>query len=99
VPGFSKNVAGHVRSVASVLLEKGAQALVFDLRGNVGGYFPAVRYYRLLSLQLLSVTIIAISLLSAGSRAPPPPASAERRRLEEECWWSCSVLLDQYLCY
>jgi len=41
VPSFSKNAASEVKEACTALIEQGAQALVIDLRGNVGGYFPA----------------------------------------------------------
>jgi carboxyl-terminal processing protease len=41
VPSFSKNAAASVKGAAQGLIDQGAQALIIDLRGNVGGYFPA----------------------------------------------------------
>merc|ERR1712216_27769 len=41
LPVFAKNTPTQVKGAVVGLIKEGAQALIIDLRGNVGGYFPA----------------------------------------------------------
>jgi carboxyl-terminal processing protease len=41
IPTFAKTTAKATTAAVSGLLDKGAETLILDLRGNLGGYFPA----------------------------------------------------------
>eukprot|EP00286_Rhodomonas_abbreviata_P025405 CAMPEP_0181297370 /NCGR_PEP_ID=MMETSP1101-20121128/5203_1 /TAXON_ID=46948 /ORGANISM="Rhodomonas abbreviata, Strain Caron Lab Isolate" /LENGTH=623 /DNA_ID=CAMNT_0023402301 /DNA_START=145 /DNA_END=2016 /DNA_ORIENTATION=- len=41
IPSFSQDTSAQVVAAGGTLLEKGVAGIVLDLRGNVGGYFPA----------------------------------------------------------
>ena len=41
IPTFAKTTVKATTAAVGGLLDKGAEALILDLRGNVGGYFPA----------------------------------------------------------
>ena len=41
IPTFAKTTVKATTAAVAGLLDKGAEALILDLRGNVGGYFPA----------------------------------------------------------